>query len=55
VTGLLIPAPTWSPEPPRPEPLDGPRPDVFTDFDTQFVVEWQVVDSWQLAGPGPAV
>lgn len=49
MTGLLIPAPTRSPEPPRPEPLDGPRPDVLADFDSQFVVEWQVVDFWEPA------
>ena len=28
----------------RPEPLDGPMPDVFIAFDDEFFVEWQVAD-----------
>lgn len=26
----------------RPRPVDGPLPDVFTAFDNEFFVEWQV-------------
>ena len=28
----------------RPEPLDGPAPDVLVAFDDEFFVEWQVAD-----------
>ena len=28
----------------RLQPLDGPLPDVFTMFDAEFFVEWQVPD-----------
>ena len=48
---------TLRPESARPEPIDGPRPDVQINFDAQFVVEWQVVDPWEpavTAAPGPA-
>lgn len=45
------------PEPARPEPIDGVLPDVQTDVDAEFVVEWQVVDPRETAvtaGPGLA-
>jgi hypothetical protein len=33
------------PMPSRPEPLDGPVPDVFVSFDGEYFVEWQVAES----------
>ena len=39
------------PLPVRPQPLDGPLPDVFTAFDDEFFVEWQVAE----AAPAPEV
>jgi hypothetical protein len=34
----------------RPEPLDGPMPEMFTAFDEEFFVDWQVADA-DSAGP----
>lgn len=28
----------------RPQPLDGPLPDVFTTFEDEFFVDWQVAE-----------
>ena len=37
----------------RPEPLDGPLPDVFTAFDDEYFVEWQVADAGDRATQQP--
>jgi hypothetical protein len=46
LTGLIGPFIQLWPEPVRPAPLDGVRPEVLLDFgpDSEFVVDWQVVD-----------
>jgi hypothetical protein len=33
----------------RPQPLDGPIPDVLVTFDNEYFVEWQVADIAPLA------
>ncbi len=35
----------------RTESLDAPFPDVWTAFEAEFVVEWQVCDGTSFAGP----
>jgi hypothetical protein len=55
LTGSSASSLILTPDEARPRAVDGPLHDVLADLDAQFVVEWQVVDSWQPRDVGSQV
>lgn len=46
MTGLFTAPSHLEPDSVRPAPADNALPDIFTQLEAEFVVDWQVADPW---------